>query len=236
HRDYREGRARRRPPSGCREPERARTGVLEPAYEREGGDAGRRDDRRAWGNRSGWARDHDRRHRDRDSRRAARKGSGAIRHHQGAWERAGAGDLSLDRVGHGGKDPSGERAGPRHARPRLLAERRLGALALRLARILVVDDEPGMLRAVMRVLSPRHQVVAVATPSEALALLSTFEPDLAILDVRMPEMDGFELTARLKSERPDLDVILMTGSLSELDAKLVRAIRENAFYFIQKPF
>jgi serine phosphatase RsbU (regulator of sigma subunit) len=78
--------------------------------------------------------------------------------------------------------------------------------------------------------------VAVATPSEALALLPTVEPDLAIIDVQMPEMDGFELTARLKGKRPDLDVILMTGSVSELDAKLVRAIRENAFYFIQKPF
>jgi sigma-B regulation protein RsbU (phosphoserine phosphatase) len=107
---------------------------------------------------------------------------------------------------------------------------------LRPARILVVDDEPGMLRAVMRVLSPRYQVVVTGTPLEAIALLPAVEPDLAILDVRMPEMDGFELTARLKRERPDLDVILMTGSLSELDAKLVRAIRENAFYFIQKPF
>ena len=107
---------------------------------------------------------------------------------------------------------------------------------MRPARILVVDDEPGMLRAVFRVLSPRHHVVTAATPSEALALLASAEPDLAILDVRMPEMDGFELTARLKAERPNLDVILMTGSLSELDAKLVRAIRENAFYFIQKPF
>jgi sigma-B regulation protein RsbU (phosphoserine phosphatase) len=107
---------------------------------------------------------------------------------------------------------------------------------LRPARILVVDDEPGMLRAVFRVLTPRYQVTTAATPAEALALLSSTEPDLAILDVRMPEMDGFELTARLKAERPNLDVILMTGSLSELDAKLVRAIRENAFYFIQKPF
>jgi serine phosphatase RsbU (regulator of sigma subunit) len=61
-------------------------------------------------------------------------------------------------------------------------------------------------------------------------------PDLAILDIRMPEMDGFELMDRLKRIRPDLDVILMTGSLDELDKKLIRAIRQEAFYFIQKPF
>ena len=107
---------------------------------------------------------------------------------------------------------------------------------MRPARILVVDDEPGMLRAVRRILAPRYQVTEATSPAEALALLPGLQPDLAILDVRMPEMDGFELTSRLKRAIPDLDVILMTGSLSELDAKMVRAIRENAFYFIQKPF
>lgn len=104
------------------------------------------------------------------------------------------------------------------------------------ARILVVDDEPGILRTVERVLGERHQVVGARGAEEALALFASFEPDLAILDVRMPEIDGFELTARLKTARADLDVILMTGSINELDAQLIRAIREKAFYFIQKPF
>jgi serine phosphatase RsbU (regulator of sigma subunit) len=104
------------------------------------------------------------------------------------------------------------------------------------ARILVVDDEPGMLRAVRRILSPRYQVTEATTPTQALTLLPELQPELAIVDVRMPEMDGFELTSRMKRARPDLDVILMTGSHSELDAKMVRAIRESAFYFIQKPF
>lgn len=63
-----------------------------------------------------------------------------------------------------------------------------------------------------------------------------FDPDLAIVDIRMPELDGFELMARLKVRHPALDVILMTGSLDDLDGKLVRAIRSAAFYFIQKPF
>jgi sigma-B regulation protein RsbU (phosphoserine phosphatase) len=103
------------------------------------------------------------------------------------------------------------------------------------ARILVVDDEPAMLRSVARILEGTYDVASAPSPSEAIALIAAFKPDLAIVDVRMPEMDGFELMARLKAVRPDLDLILMTGS-TETESKLVRAIRERAFYFIQKPF
>ena len=103
-------------------------------------------------------------------------------------------------------------------------------------RILVADDEPGMLRAVRRILDRSYDVTCVATPAEAVSSAEASGFDLAILDVRMPGMDGFELMGRLKEIRPDLDVILMTGSLSESDQKLVRSIREKAFYFVQKPF
>lgn len=104
------------------------------------------------------------------------------------------------------------------------------------ARILVVDDEPGLLRAVSRVLGQDYEVHGAATPLEALEWAASSPPDLALLDVRMPSMDGFELRRRLVADHPDLDVILMTGSLTEPDAHLIRAIEEGAFYFIQKPF
>jgi phosphoserine phosphatase RsbU/P len=107
---------------------------------------------------------------------------------------------------------------------------------MRAARILVVDDEPGMLRAVERVLSEDHHVLATRFSSEALSLANEFHPELAIVDVRMPDLDGFELMAQLKARFPSLDVILMTGSVDDLDEKFVRAIRNAAFYFIQKPF
>jgi phosphoserine phosphatase RsbU/P len=107
---------------------------------------------------------------------------------------------------------------------------------MKLARILVVDDEPGMLRAVERVLSEDHQVIGTRFSREALSLAEEFHPDLAIVDIRMPDVDGFELMAQLKARFPAIDVILMTGSVDDLDDKLVRAIRSPAFYFIQKPF
>jgi sigma-B regulation protein RsbU (phosphoserine phosphatase) len=107
---------------------------------------------------------------------------------------------------------------------------------MRPARILVVDDEPGMLRAVERVLSGDHHVIATLRSRDALSLADEFHPELAIVDIRMPDLDGFELMAQLKVRFPALDVILMTGSVDDLDEKLVRAIRSPAFYFIQKPF
>jgi DNA-binding NtrC family response regulator len=107
---------------------------------------------------------------------------------------------------------------------------------MRPARILVVDDEPGMLRAVERVLSGDHRVIGTRLSREALSLADEFRPELAIVDIRMPDLDGFELMAQLKARFPAIDVILMTGSVDDLDEKLVRAIRSPAFYFIQKPF
>ena len=104
------------------------------------------------------------------------------------------------------------------------------------ARILVVDDEFGMVRAVERVLGGTHEVVGSHSSPQALTLAREFEPDLVVLDVRMPEIDGFELMGRLKADLPGVDIIVMTGSLDDLDQKLIRAIRGRAFYFIQKPF
>jgi sigma-B regulation protein RsbU (phosphoserine phosphatase) len=104
------------------------------------------------------------------------------------------------------------------------------------SRILVVDDDPGVLRAVKRILGSQYELVGVNAPAEAAEVIRTFVPDLAILDIRMPGMDGFEVMQRLRAEQPDLDVIFITGSMTEPDAHLIRAIRQGAFYFVQKPF
>jgi phosphoserine phosphatase RsbU/P len=107
---------------------------------------------------------------------------------------------------------------------------------MRSAHILVVDDEPGIVRAVDRVLGGVHQVSGTSSSRAALSLAEQIKPELAILDIRMPDLDGFELMSQLKARLTDLDIILMTGSIDDLDEKLVRALRSPAFYFIQKPF
>lgn len=103
-------------------------------------------------------------------------------------------------------------------------------------RILVVDDEPGVQRAAQRILARRHPVSVASSGPEALEILQREPHDLAIVDVRMPGMNGFEVLKTIKTEHPETEVIIMTGSISNPEEKLVEALRERAFYFINKPF
>lgn len=104
------------------------------------------------------------------------------------------------------------------------------------ARILVVDDEPGLQNTVRRILARNHDVSVASSGPEALAMLQRTPHDLAIVDVRMPGMNGFEVLKAIKAAHADTEVIIMTGSISNPEEKLVEALREQAFYFIAKPF
>jgi serine phosphatase RsbU (regulator of sigma subunit) len=103
-------------------------------------------------------------------------------------------------------------------------------------RILAVDDDPAMLRTVERILSGSHAVRGASSADEALKLLRQEPCDVAIIDIRMPGMDGYALTRAIKELRPATEVILVTGSVSDLDEKLVRSVKERAGFFITKPF
>ncbi len=102
--------------------------------------------------------------------------------------------------------------------------------------IFVVDDEPAMLHTVTRILQRDYKVKGFSSPVTALEAARDLKPDLAVIDIRMAEMDGFELMNALKRQDEDVRVILMTGSVFDTDKKLIRAIREKAFFYIHKPF
>jgi len=104
----------------------------------------------------------------------------------------------------------------------------------RRASILVVDDEEGIQRALKRVLSRKYHTDTVGSGEDAIRKLEKRDYDIAIVDLRMPEMDGFQLLRTIKLYRPETEVIIMSGSASE--EKLIEAIRDQAFYFVTKPF
>ncbi|MEJ2422224.1 MAG: response regulator [Acidobacteriota bacterium] len=99
--------------------------------------------------------------------------------------------------------------------------------------LLVVEDDHATREELERILGQRTslRVVAVEKPSEALALKAP--PDLALLDLRLPEMDGLELLGMLQKRNPDLLAIIMTGYG---EASTARQVREHgAADFVEKP-
>jgi two-component system KDP operon response regulator KdpE len=101
-------------------------------------------------------------------------------------------------------------------------------------RILVVDDEPQIVRALKVVLREAgFQAVAAETASEALDLAAIRPPEGAIIDLGLPDLDGVELTRRLRewSEMP----ILVLSAIGE-EAQKVMALEAGADDYITKPF
>ncbi|HKV10862.1 MAG TPA: SpoIIE family protein phosphatase [Thermoanaerobaculia bacterium] len=105
-----------------------------------------------------------------------------------------------------------------------------------LDRILIVDDDAGLRRTLERILTPDYPVESVEGATEAMDLLGREEFALALVDVRLKDGDGYTLCQEIRTRRPDTDVILITGSISEPDEKLFRSLEEGAFYFLFKPF
>ncbi|HSL19760.1 MAG TPA: response regulator [Methylomirabilota bacterium] len=99
--------------------------------------------------------------------------------------------------------------------------------------VLLVDDEPRFRSATAKVLDRRGFVtITAATGSEALQRL-TENPDVIILDIKMPGMDGLAALRELKRRAPDIPVIMLSGHGSEEAART--ALREGAFDFLAKP-
>jgi len=103
--------------------------------------------------------------------------------------------------------------------------------------ILVADDDADILLLVKAVLERLgHEVVAVGDGSEALASARARKPDLAVLDITMPALDGLEVLRRLRAdaETSDLPVILLTARAQEADVR--HGFASGASAYVKKPF
>ena len=100
--------------------------------------------------------------------------------------------------------------------------------------LLVVDDEPQILRAVAGVLQDEGFEVLTAPDGEtALKMVAAEVPDLVLLDIALPGLDGLEALTELKRQHPLLPVIMVSAYGSVENA--VKATRLGAFDFIEKP-
>ena len=104
-----------------------------------------------------------------------------------------------------------------------------------MAKILIVDDEAKIRRILSIVLRDReHEVFDVGTGEEGVDSIRTFHPDVVLLDLSLPGIDGLEVLRRLQEVEGDHSVIMMTahGSISSA----VEAMRRGAYDYLTKPF
>lgn len=103
------------------------------------------------------------------------------------------------------------------------------------ARVLVVDDEPNIVDVLAMAL--RHEGFAVAsagTGAEALAAVEAFRPQVLLLDVMLPDMEGFEVARRLGAERGRIPIIFLTARDATDDK--VRGLTVGGDDYVTKPF
>lgn len=101
-------------------------------------------------------------------------------------------------------------------------------------RVLVVDDEPDFRSALATRLERRgFDVDLAADGAEALGAASASPPDVVVLDVLMPGLDGIATLRRFRSEHPEIPVILLTGHASASSG--IDGMRLGAFDYLTKP-
>ncbi len=101
-------------------------------------------------------------------------------------------------------------------------------------KVLLVDDEEELVRTLAERLRMRSFDVGVAlSGEESLQSMEKNVPDVMVLDLRMPGMEGMEVLRRVKKTYPHVQVIILTGHGSEQDEREAR--RLGAFEYLQKP-
>ena len=101
--------------------------------------------------------------------------------------------------------------------------------------LLVIDDEAGIRESLRVTLEyAGYEVAGAATGQEGLALAEREAPDLVLLDIKMPGMDGMEVLSRLHAIDDTLPIIIISGHGTTSTA--VEAVKKGAFNFLDKPF
>jgi len=106
-------------------------------------------------------------------------------------------------------------------------------MATRALRILVADDEEGVRESLRLILAPEYALTIVSNGKDAFEQLSRHAFDLALLDIKMPKMDGLEILRRLKRARRLVPILMLTAYQSVELAK--EAVKLGALDYFPKP-
>lgn len=101
-------------------------------------------------------------------------------------------------------------------------------------RILICEDEEGIRESLNLILGEEYKLAFATNGNEALRYLEKDEPDLMIMDIKMPRKDGLETLKELRKKKPKLKVIMITGYRSVETA--AEASKYGIFEYLTKPF
>lgn len=103
-----------------------------------------------------------------------------------------------------------------------------------MARVLVVDDDPSLLRALrVGLAAGGHEVTAASTGRDGLSKVATADPEVVVLDLGLPDLDGLEVCRRIR-QWSDVPVIVL--SATGLEDRKVAALDQGADDYVTKPF
>ena len=106
---------------------------------------------------------------------------------------------------------------------------------VRIANVLIVDDEYDLLVALQRMVSRfNYNTYTAGDVEQALEILDKTAIDIVITDIMLPKLSGVELLKTLKANSPDIHVIMITGEPTVETA--IEAVQQGAFDYIAKPF
>jgi DNA-binding response OmpR family regulator len=103
-------------------------------------------------------------------------------------------------------------------------------------RILVVDDEPHIVNLIKLTLEPRYEVYEAYSGTEAIKIASKVEPDMVILDLMMPRVDGFATCVTLRNSPETKNVPIMILSAKGQIIDKFKSINSGADDYMTKPF
>jgi len=103
-----------------------------------------------------------------------------------------------------------------------------------MCKVLIIDDDQAIRTVLSTILNGTHSITTAKSAEEAEMLIGLFEPDVIVLDYRLPSgVSGLEFLRRLPKNRPEVIVVTGSGADSELRSSLLRA---GALYVVSKPY
>ncbi len=101
--------------------------------------------------------------------------------------------------------------------------------------VLIVDDEIGVRQSLKMLLKNDYEVFLAKNAEEAFSQIKEYSPEVILLDVTLPDLDGLRVLERIRQDHPNVIVIVMTGTIMT-EKMVLEAKRFRAYGYMTKPF